>query len=167
MRHIPRQALAGALIVGVAAPSAAAAPSPVPSCPALFDHAPMVLALQAMPVLVVSALNAKFQGGATVSEEELIAARDADWQSTDVILPGPPLPGRRFIGGGRRGNTWFVWYERGGIAHTYVAAVFEVREGASAPTRITHRQTTVDNLCGATLWLLDARAPPAPDGRDW
>lgn len=127
----------------------------------------MVLSLDAMPPPVVAALNAKFTGGAPLGNEKLIAARDADWTPTDAVGPGRPLPGRRFIGGGRRGATWFVWYERGGIAHTYFTAVFEMPDRAPAHTRIAHRQVALDNLCAATLSLLDATAGGTPDSNDW
>lgn len=128
----------------------------------------MVLSLDAMPSPVVGALMAKFRGQVE-DNRTLIASRDAEWQATDVINPGPPVPGRRFIGGGKRGTTWFVWYERGGIAHTYDVALFELPSGVRAPLHIAHQSTSLPKLCAATLALLDAGpgAASAPDGGFW
>ena len=127
----------------------------------------MVLSLEAMPPSIVAALNGKFAMGTPAAGQRLIAPREADWASTDVVSPGALLPGRRFIAGGRQGRAWFVWYERGGIAHTYFAAVFELPEGARSPTRIAHRQTAIGDLCAATIALLNASADGSPDSNDW
>ncbi|MBV9758410.1 MAG: hypothetical protein JO047_15290 [Alphaproteobacteria bacterium] len=163
MRLVPGWAVGAAAVVVTVAQ---AAPSPAPACPALFAGRPMALSLDALPAAVVTALDAKFAAGEAAGGKP-IAPRDADWGATDVVSAGRPVPGRRFIGAGRRGTAWFVWYERGGIAHTYVAAVFELADGAGPPRRIAHVQTTLDKLCAATIALLDSRGDRTPDGNDW
>ena len=162
-----REVISAAVLIAATAPAADAAPSPSPDCPALFAGRSMVLSLDAMPAPVAAALNAKFAAGGAVGDRKLIAGRDADWEPTDVVSPGLPLPGRRFIGGGRRGSAWFVWYERGGIAHIFFAAVFDLPEGSPTPNRIAHRMTRLDDLCHITLELLDAASTDSPDSNDW
>jgi hypothetical protein len=56
-----------------------------------------------------------------------IAERGARWQATDVIGPGPRLPGRRFVAARLDGCVLTVRYEQGGIAHTFHSAVAQRR----------------------------------------
>lgn len=169
MRHTLQSVFVAAAIVGAVLPRAsAAAPSPSPPCPSLFAQAPMVLSLDAMPAPVFAALNARFRGTAA-GDEILIAPRDANWQVTDVVSPGSRLLGRRFIGAGRRGKTWFVWYERGGIAHTFRVALFGLPDGARMAQPIAHEETDLAHLCPATLALLEGgpAAGTGPYSNDW
>lgn len=65
----------------------------------------------------------------------LIARPGADWQVTDVVMPGRSLPGRRFIIGVQSGARFWVWYESGGIAHVTHVALYSRRDGRWALAR--------------------------------
>ena len=75
----------------------------------------------------------------------IMAARNRNWQVGDVIIWD--LPRRRFIQGGRIGSRWYVWYEQGGIAHSYHLAVFDLTEATATPisssTRVLGKMTSV------------------------
>jgi hypothetical protein len=55
--------------------------------------------------------------------DRFIARSGGAWQATDVVS-GPPLPARRLIEAFQRQGRWWIWYETGGIAHTYHVAIF-------------------------------------------
>jgi hypothetical protein len=68
-----------------------------------------------------------------------LAEPGAEYQATDVMLK-PNLPTRRLIRAGCSADHCLVYYERGGIAHTWHVVVFQLREsgarfewGGSAP----------------------------------
>ena len=48
------------------------------------------------------------------------------FQATDVVYDRS-LPRRRLVIAGVRGETWFVHYERGGLAHGYFVVAFNVK----------------------------------------
>ena len=56
-----------------------------------------------------------------------MAERGQPFQVTDVIAPGPRLPGSRFVAARQQGCRLSIRYERGGIAHTYEGAQLERR----------------------------------------
>ena len=56
-----------------------------------------------------------------------MAERGAPFQATDVLGPGPALPGTRFIAARQSGCRLALRYEQGGIAHTYETAILEYR----------------------------------------
>ena len=56
-----------------------------------------------------------------------IAERGAPFQATDVIGPGPRLPGSRFVAARQTACRLALRYEQGGIAHTWNTAILERR----------------------------------------
>ena len=48
------------------------------------------------------------------------------FQATDVVYDRS-LPRRRLVFAGVQGETWFVHYERGGLAHSYFVVAFNVK----------------------------------------
>ena len=49
------------------------------------------------------------------------------FQVTDVVHDRS-LPRRRLVFAGFQGDTWFVHYERGGLAHSYFVVAFNVKD---------------------------------------
>ena len=95
-----------------------------------------------------------------------MAPRDNDWQMTDALVAtDPPLSFRRFIQAGHDAERWYVWYELGGIGHSYHIAIFELHKGAEAPHLVIH--TFVDHpeeLCAETkAHLHDTSVTPNED----
>lgn len=70
--------------------------------------------------LLPKAVLGEFQGG--------IVDPKADFQVTDVVV-GKILPARRLIVGGIAQKYCLVHYERGGLAHTWVFALFKLSKG--------------------------------------
>src|SRR5262249_41915165 len=58
-----------------------------------------------------------------------MAERGGAWQPTDSVTPTAPMLFRRLLRAGHRGDVWFVWYERGGIAYWWQAGVFRMEAG--------------------------------------
>ena len=56
-----------------------------------------------------------------------MAERGAPFQATDVLGPGPPLPGTRFVAARQTGCRLALRFEQGGIAHTWQTAILEYR----------------------------------------
>ena len=56
-----------------------------------------------------------------------MAERGARFQSTDVLGPGPALPGTRFVAARQTGCRLALRFEQGGIAHTWQTAILERR----------------------------------------
>ena len=82
-----------------------------------------------------------------------IAEPGAEFQATDVIVK-PGLPNRRLVAAGCSTDHCLVYYERGGIAHTWQVVLFhwtpaETRFewGASAPGNLR----TIDGVRNAVL----------------
>jgi hypothetical protein len=82
-----------------------------------------------------------------------IAEPGAEFQATDVIVK-PGLPTRRLVAAGCSTDHCLVYYERGGIAHTWQVVLFhwtpaETRFewGASAPGNLR----TIDGVRNAVL----------------
>ena len=82
-----------------------------------------------------------------------IAEPGAEFQATDVIVK-PGLPTRRLVAAGCSTDHCLVYYERGGIAHTWQVVLFhwtpaETRFewGASAPGNLR----TIDDVRNAVL----------------
>ena len=71
---------------------------------------------------------ADLPAGAAAAVGFRMAERGQAFQVTDVIMPGPPLPGSRFIAARQQGCRLSIRYERGGIAHTYNEALLQ-RQG--------------------------------------
>ena len=56
-----------------------------------------------------------------------MAERGAPFHATDVIGPGPRLPGARFVAARQVACRLALRYEQGGIAHTWNTAILERR----------------------------------------
>ena len=96
---------------------------PVALSGALRDHVKngrfqIVTSVRGLPLGVRGGLQALF-GGKTLD----IAEIKAEFQATDVILK-PNLPPRRLVAAGCAIEYCLVYYERGGIAHTWHVALF-------------------------------------------
>jgi hypothetical protein len=100
-----------------------------------------------------------------------VAEPGAAWEATDVIDSSHPLPSMRLLRAGHRGNDWFVWWERGGIAHTWQAAAFRLepdgrpRALGSANIPIAWRGgawTPAVDVCALIEGMMAGRYPPFP-----
>ena len=97
--------------------------APVALSGALRDHVKnerfqIVTSVRGLPLGVRGGLQTLF-GGKTLD----IAEIKAEFQATDVILK-PNLPPRRLVAAGCAIEYCLVYYERGGIAHTWHVALF-------------------------------------------
>ncbi len=154
--RVSRRAL-GPLAIAAAislATAAVAEPSPQVSCDLAGNDTASFTALDAMAPAIGAELGRRMSVAGAGAPTPVMAPRDAAWQVTDVVVE--PLPGRRFIQGGRSGSRWYVWYESGGIAHLYHLAIFDLPDAAAAPTVIAHVITRLDELCPMTRALLQA-----------
>jgi hypothetical protein len=75
------------------------------------------------------ARKADLPGGVLQAFGTAMAERGAPFQATDVLGPGPALPGTRFIAARQTGCRLALRFEQGGIAHTYQTAILEHRGG--------------------------------------
>lgn len=99
----------------------------------------VVTSVRGLPLGVREALQALFK---TPSLD--IAEPGAEFQATDVMAT-PKLPSRRLVAAGCSGDHHcLVYYERGGIAHTWHAALFKwtpeatrFEAGGAAPGSLT------------------------------
>ena len=78
----------------------------------------MVTSIRGLPLGVRDALQALF-GSPSLD----IAEPGAEFQATDVIV-NPRLPSRRLVAAGCSTDHCLVYYERGGLAHTWHVALF-------------------------------------------
>jgi hypothetical protein len=78
----------------------------------------VVTSLRGLPLGVREALQTLF--GAPILD---IAEPGADFQATDLIKT-PRLPSRRLLAAGCSMDHCLVYYERGGIAHSWLVAIF-------------------------------------------
>ncbi len=113
--------------------------APAPLSAALLAHMKEerfspVTSIRGLPLGVREALQSLF-GSSTLD----IAEPGAEFQSTDVVV-NPKLPNRRLVAAGCSSDHCLVYYERGGIAHTWQVALFHwtpaetrVDWGAAAP----------------------------------
>jgi hypothetical protein len=120
-----RTRLLAALMVSVwsALLAASQAPPPTSLSPALRDHVKgdqfqVVTSVRGLPLGVRDGLEKLFG-----SQELDIADPGAEFQATDVIVK-PNLPGRRMVAAGCSTEYCLVYYERGGIAHSWHVALF-------------------------------------------
>ena len=98
---------------------------------ALRDHLKterleVVTSVRGLPLGVREALQGLF-GSASLD----IAEPGAEFQATDVIV-NPKLPTRRLVAAGCSADHCLVYYERGGIAHTWHVALFHWTPGATS-----------------------------------
>lgn len=82
------------------------------------DQFGIVTSVRGLPLGVRNELQTMF-GSQTLD----IAEPGAEFQATDVILD-PGLPNRRLVAAGCSTEYCLVYYERGGIAHTWHVALF-------------------------------------------
>jgi hypothetical protein len=85
----------------------------------------LVTSIRGLPLGVRDALQTLF-GSQTLE----IAEPGAAFQITDEVVP-PKLPIRRLVAAGCSADHCLVYYERGGIAHTWHAALFHWTPGAT------------------------------------
>jgi hypothetical protein len=78
----------------------------------------IVTSVRGLPLGVRDGLQTLFR-----SQELEIAEPGAEFQVTDVIV-NPKLPIRRLVAAGCSTDHCLVYYERGGIAHTWQVALF-------------------------------------------
>jgi hypothetical protein len=109
----------------------------------------IVTSVRGLPLGVREALQTLF-GSLTLD----IAEPGAEFQRTDVVLK-PNLPTRRMVAAGCSTDHYcLVYYERGGVAHTWHVALFRWRPaetrfewGGSAPGNLA----TIDDVRKAVL----------------
>ena len=127
LRGIVSAALTGACLVVLSLRCAAVAASQTPSAAALpeallahlkNERLEIVTSIRGLPLGVRDELQTLF-GTRTLD----IADPGADFQVTDVIRT-PLLPLRRLVAAGCSIDHCLVYYERGGIAHTWHVALF-------------------------------------------
>jgi hypothetical protein len=91
-----------------------------------------------------------------------IADIGAPFNATDAVTDAN-LPFRRLIRAGSQGNTWFVWYEHGGLGYSWQVVVAHVTPGVT-PTVLANAATIGDTLCAVTDGAFANRVPPYPPG---
>jgi hypothetical protein len=114
-------AMALSLLSAVVAASQAVTPMELP--PALRPHVKdqrfgIVTSIRGLPLGVREELQTLF-GTKTLD----IAEPGAEFQATDVVV-NPKLPRRRLVAAGCTADYCLVYYERGGIAHSWHVALF-------------------------------------------
>ena len=97
---------------------------------ALRDHVKterleIVTSVRGLPLGVREALQGLF-GSASLD----IAEPGAEFQATDVVTH-PDIPIRRLVAAGCTNDYCLVYYERGGIVHTWQVALFHWTPGAT------------------------------------
>ena len=85
----------------------------------------IVTSIRGLPLGVRESLQTLFK-----SPSLDIAEPDAEFQATDLIVT-PRLPSRRLVAGGCSADHCLVYYERGGIEHTWHVALFHWRPAAT------------------------------------
>jgi hypothetical protein len=139
----------------VIAGSQASAPAALSE--ALRDHVKngrfqIVTSIRGLPLGVRNELQEMFDGQ-TLNIEMDIAEPGAEFQVTDVIVK-PQLPIRRLVAAGCTIEYCLVYYERGGIAHTWHVVLFHwtpaatrFEWGGAAPGGLA----TIDDVRNAVL----------------
>ena len=150
--------VAAALTALTVSNAALAEPSPTPACPELDREGTSFSSIKALPWQITSELARKMPG--LTPEQPLIADRDQPWQVTDTVTPGSRLPYRRFIHAGSVGRRWYIWYESGGIVHSFSVAIIEFPDTGQSAKAITHRFAMPDRMCTVTR---DHLADPIPE----
>jgi hypothetical protein len=142
---------------------ALAFPSPNVSCPLSAKDSETFLTLDQVTPQIVRELQRRF--GNPPGNGIDMAPRDHDWQVTDVITSEVPLSFRRFVQAGHEGSRWYVWYEMGGMGHSYHIAIFDLPEGAVAPRLLLHTAVNFpEQLCSPTMaHLHDTTETPEPN----
>jgi hypothetical protein len=112
------------------------------------DRFQIVTSIRGLPLGVRDGLQTLFGSGSLD-----IAEPGAEFQATDVI-GSPRLPIRRLVAAGCSTDHCLVYYERGGIAHTWLVALFHwtpeatrFEWGGTAPSSLA----TIDDVRKAVL----------------
>jgi hypothetical protein len=145
---------------------ARAFPSPETPCPLPGKDSESFITLDQISPRILQELQRRFKNPGDGID---MAPRDNEWQETDATdTSKPPLSFRRFIQAGHEGARWYVWYEMGGIGHSYQIAIFDLSEAAGAPRLVIHSFVDQpDKLCTQTkAHLHDASATPE-EGYIW
>jgi hypothetical protein len=114
---------ASGLIAWPAVPAAGQTTAPAALSDTLRNHVKSerfqsVTSIRGLPLGVRDALQTLFGGPLDIAEP------GAEFQATDAIV-NPKLPHRRLAAAGCSMDHCLVSYERGGIAHTWVVALFQ------------------------------------------
>lgn len=137
-------------VLSIAGTAWAGQPSPDPPCSNLYAHAGVqqYRSIERLPPALVAELMRHWgrTGAAPADVAAVIAPRDADWQVTDVVM-GQPLPSRRFIMAVAEAGRFHIWYESGGLVHTYHLAILEASSGTNEYRPVAHLQGTLQQLC--------------------
>ncbi|HLY58830.1 MAG TPA: hypothetical protein VKS60_24925 [Stellaceae bacterium] len=164
--HLDRRIAAALALVLIASNAAFAEPSPNPACPALDQGGTSFNSVKEIPAPIATELARKMPGA--ILNEFIMADRDQPWQVTDVVIPGPRLPSRRFIRGGNVGSRWYIWYETGGIAHEFYVAIVELPSTREAAKAVTHFFASPDRMCSETReHLADPTPASEPEHDIW
>ena len=147
-----KRTAAAALMLAIVSPACADDVSADLACK--LHHA--VVETQSFPALP------KPVSGAILSKTHEMADRGAAFNATDVIVK--PAPAHRFIRAGHAGDTWFVWYEHGGIAYSKNIVVLNAPAGAPVKF-VAHLSYFNENPCTLTDAALDRHEalPVRPD----
>ena len=137
-----------AVVIGNQATSTAALPEAL-RAHIKGERLDVVTSVRGLPLGVRDALQVLF-GSQTLD----IAEPGAEYQRTDVIV-NPNLPIRRLVAAGcSTGYYCLVYYERGGIAHTWQVALFQwspdatrFEGGGTAPANLK----TIDDVRNAVM----------------
>ena len=129
MLRIHLLCVVGVSLLSLAGDRQQASPPAVLSA-ALRDHVKterfeVVTSVRGLPLGVREALQGLFGSGSLD-----IAEPGAEFQATDVVV-NPKLPTRRLVAAGCSTDHCLVYYERGGIAHTWYVALFRWTPGAT------------------------------------
>ena len=141
--------------IGLSVSAAAASQTAVPEVlsPALRDHIKnerfeVVTSIRGLPLGVRDGLQTLFGGQALD-----IAESGAELQGADASA-NPKLPMRRLVAAGCSIDHCFVYYERGGSAHTWLVALFHWTPAATQFEWGGHargRLATIDEVRNAVL----------------
>lgn len=136
------------VLVAASQPAPAAALSEALRAHLKGERLDVVTSIRGLPLGVRDALQTLFGGQALD-----IAEPGAEFQATDVVV-NPKLPIRRLAAAGCSIDHCLVYYERGGIAHTWQVALFSwtpaatrMEWGGSAPGGLA----TIDEVRKAVL----------------
>jgi hypothetical protein len=128
--------------------------SPGVPCPLPGTDTQTLLKLADLPLPIRQALS-----GEPTGTKIDMAERDAMYQETDEIdMSGPPLSLRRFIQEGQSTTYSYVWYEEGGMSHSYHIMFFTQQADSGEILEISREwAATIKELCPLTLQLLAAQ----------
>ena len=141
--------MALAIVLACSTAQAKSPPSPKLPCQLPGEGAAAYLSLDPLPLAVKKTIARDF--GDWTGHVIDMAPRDADYQESDLIEPGPRLSFHRFIQAGHAGSRWYIWYESGGEGSRYDFIIYEWRPGSAAAQQVATQSVWRDELCAETL----------------